>query len=47
MKVLTTMSRTGQSRLMVVDGERLVGVIALKDLLSFLQLKLDLEDDAA
>jgi hypothetical protein len=28
---------------MVVDGERLVGVVALKDLMEFLSTKLDLE----
>ena len=40
---LTTMRNTGSSRLMVVDGERLVGVLALKDLMEFLSSKLDLE----
>jgi hypothetical protein len=38
-----TMSRSGKSRLMAVEEGRLVAVIALKDLLSFLSLKLDLE----
>ena len=28
---------------MVVEGSKLVGIIALKDLLTFLALKLDLE----
>jgi hypothetical protein len=28
---------------MVVEGDRLVGVLALKDLLDFLSLKVDLE----
>jgi Zn-dependent protease/predicted transcriptional regulator len=40
---LATMSRTQNSRLMVVDDGRLVGVITLKDILEFLSLKLDLE----
>jgi len=40
---LALMSRSGNSRLMVVEGERLVGIIALKDLLEFLSLKMDLE----
>jgi len=40
---LALMSRTGNSRLMVVEKERLVGIIALKDLLEFLSLKMDLE----
>ncbi len=43
MKALVMMNRTGQSRLLVMEGERLVGVVALKDLLKFLTLKMDLE----
>jgi Zn-dependent protease/CBS domain-containing protein len=43
MEALSKMSRTRNSRLMVVDGERLVGMIALKDMLSFLSLKIELE----
>jgi Zn-dependent protease/CBS domain-containing protein len=43
-KALATMNRTGASRLMVVDGDRLVGVVALKDMLKFLSLKIDLEE---
>ena len=42
-QALALMQRTGQSRLMVVEGSKLVGIIALKDLLTFLALKLDLE----
>ncbi len=45
MKVLSIMNRTGNSRLMVVESDRLVGIIALKDLLQFLSLKLDLEGE--
>jgi len=45
MEVLDTMNRTQQSRLMVVDGENLVGVITLKDMLQFLALKMDLEEN--
>ena len=41
--VLSAMNRTGNSRLMVVDKDRLVGVVTLKDLLHFLSLKVDLE----
>lgn len=41
--VLSTMNGTGNSRLMVVDQDRLVGVVTLKDLLHFLSLKVDLE----
>jgi Zn-dependent protease/CBS domain-containing protein len=40
---LSQMSRTGLSRLMVVDHGRLLAVVALKDLLEFLSLKLELE----
>lgn len=46
LKALASMSQTQNSRLMVVDGERLVGVIALKDLLNFLALKIELEEKA-
>jgi CBS domain-containing protein len=38
------MQRTGSSRLLVTDGDRLVGIVSLKDLLRFLDLKLELED---
>jgi Zn-dependent protease/CBS domain-containing protein len=44
MKALSLMNKTGRSRLMVVDGDRLVGVITLKDMLKFLNLKIDLEE---
>jgi Zn-dependent protease/CBS domain-containing protein len=44
MKALSQMNRTGRSRLMVVDGDQLVGVITLKDMLKFLNLKIDLEE---
>lgn len=40
---LSLMNRTGNSRLMVLDGERLVGIVTLKDLLKLIALKLDLE----
>jgi Zn-dependent protease/CBS domain-containing protein len=43
-KALSIMSRTGNSRLMVTEGDRLVGIIALKDMLQLLSVKLDLED---
>jgi Zn-dependent protease/CBS domain-containing protein len=42
-EALSTMNRTGNSRLMVVEDGRLVGVITLKDMLRFLSLKMDLE----
>jgi predicted transcriptional regulator len=40
---LEQMQGTGTSRLLVTDGDRLVGLVSLKDLLGFLQLKLELE----
>ena len=43
MEALSKMSRTRNSRLMVVGDEGLVGMIALKDLLAFLSLKIELE----
>ncbi|HKJ10569.1 MAG TPA: site-2 protease family protein [Gammaproteobacteria bacterium] len=43
-EALTKMNRNRNSRLLVVDGGRLVGIIALKDLMDLLALKMDLED---
>ena len=40
---LVRMSQHGNSRLMVVDDSRLVGIVTLKDLLEFMKLKLELE----
>jgi Zn-dependent protease/predicted transcriptional regulator len=44
MKALAKMNRTRSSRLMVVQDNRLVGIISLKDLLSFFSLKVELEE---
>lgn len=44
MKALSLMNQSGISRLMVVDRDRLVGIISLKDLLRFISLKVELED---
>jgi CBS domain-containing protein len=44
MEVLSLMSRTKNTRLLVTEGERLVGVVTLRDLLGFLSVKLDLEE---
>jgi len=44
MEALSTMNRNGASRLMVVKKGRLVGVIALKDMLKFLSLKVELDE---
>ncbi|MGM0375088.1 MAG: CBS domain-containing protein, partial [Chloroflexota bacterium] len=43
-EALATMRKTGVSRLMVVENGRLKGIIALKDLLSFLSTKIELEE---
>jgi Zn-dependent protease len=40
---LTRMQRTGSSRLLVTEGDRLLGIVSLKDLLRFLNMKLELE----
>lgn len=44
-RALSIMSRTGNSRLLVVDAGRLVGIVTLKDMLKFLDLKIDLEGE--
>jgi Zn-dependent protease len=44
LKALERMQRTGFSRLLVTRDNRLAGIISLKDLLRFLQLKLELEE---
>ena len=43
-KALAIMNRTGNSRLLVVNGDQLVGIIALKDMLNLLSLKMELND---
>jgi CBS domain-containing protein len=40
---LSRMSRANMARLMVVDGGRLLGIVALKDLLEFFSTKMELE----
>jgi Zn-dependent protease/CBS domain-containing protein len=45
MHALSAMNRTGLSRLMVTEGSRLVGIIALKDLMRLLALKVELEQE--
>jgi Zn-dependent protease/predicted transcriptional regulator len=44
MKALSNMSKTQSSRLMVVEGDQLVGVISLKDMMGLLSLRIDLEE---
>ena len=45
LQALSLMNRTGNSRLMVVDENRLLGIVTLKDMLKFLSLKIDLEEE--
>ncbi len=45
-RALSLMRRTGNSRLMVVENGRLVGLVTLKDLLRLISLKMDLEGPA-
>ena len=47
LEALTTMNRTGRSRLLVVHHGHLAGILALKDLMGFLSLKIELGDVAA
>jgi Zn-dependent protease/CBS domain-containing protein len=42
-EALANMHRSGAGRLMVVEGGRLMGIIALKDLLDFLSMKIEFE----
>ena len=42
-KALSIMNRVGSSRLMMVEGDRQVGGIALKDMRESLPLKVELE----
>ncbi|MDY7037400.1 MAG: site-2 protease family protein [Thermodesulfobacteriota bacterium] len=44
MKAISIMNQSGASRLMVIENGRLVGIIALKDMLKFLSLKVELEE---
>ncbi|HXO19166.1 MAG TPA: site-2 protease family protein [Thermoanaerobaculia bacterium] len=46
MGALSRMNGTGASRLLVVDGDRLLGILSLKDLLGFFALKMELEGAA-
>jgi Zn-dependent protease/CBS domain-containing protein len=43
MEALALMNSTGNSRLMVIEKSKLLGIISLKDMLKFMALKLDLE----
>lgn len=43
-KALSLMNRTGMSRLMVIEGDRLAGILSLKDMLKFLSLRIELDE---
>jgi Zn-dependent protease/CBS domain-containing protein len=43
-QALSTMRRNNASRLMVIENDKLVGIIALKDMLEFLSLKIELDE---
>jgi Zn-dependent protease len=43
LEALGKMQRSGATRLLVTEGDRLVGIISLSDLLRFLNLKIELE----
>ena len=45
LEVLSLMNRTGNSRLMIVDQNHLLGIVTLKDMLKFFSIKIDLEAD--
>lgn len=42
-KAVSTMSRNQNSRLLVVEGDRLLGIVTLKDMLRFFAMKMELE----
>lgn len=44
MKALSVMKKNHTSRLMVAEGDKLVGMISLKDMMGLLSLKIDLEE---
>lgn len=45
-EALTQMDRARTTRLMVVDGDRLLGIITLKDLLHYLSVRMELEGES-
>lgn len=46
LEALEQMQRTGSPRLLVIEGGLLIGIVSLKDLLRFLELKRELENAA-
>jgi Zn-dependent protease/predicted transcriptional regulator len=47
LEALGRMQRSGSSRLLVVKGEKLVGILSLKDMLQYLSLRLELGSNEA
>ncbi len=47
MEALSRLQRSGRSRLMVVEGDQLRGVLTIKDLMHFFSLKMELEGESA
>jgi Zn-dependent protease/CBS domain-containing protein len=47
LEALSAMSKTGASRLMVAEGDQLLGILTLKDLLRFFSLKVELEQQVS
>lgn len=47
MEALSSMNRSGASRLMVVRDGRLEGIVSLKDLMKFISLKVELEEEGS
>lgn len=45
LEAISKMNRSGASRLIVLDGDRMVGIVSLKDMLKFLSLKIELEEE--
>ena len=45
MDALSKMSQSGNSRLLVLEDGELVGIITLKDMITFLSMKMDIEND--
>jgi len=43
-EALSLMQRTGNSRLMIAEGDRLLGVVSLRDLMSYLALRMELDE---
>ena len=43
MDAISKMYQSGNSRLLVVEAGKLVGIITLKDMMEFLSMKMDIE----